>query len=169
VSSEHDDLVAAAAVEIPQFVTATVLFQSAVADQVGVPAGDLHCLNLVLAGTADTPTQLADRMGMTTGAVTKMLDRMERARLVRREHDRRDRRRVTVRVLPDRQAEIAGYYAPMTGFLGEHIAALPDDRLRFLVEFSRVSREVAERAAAELRAGGSRHPTRGGRPAAEPG
>jgi DNA-binding MarR family transcriptional regulator len=167
VSSERDDLVAAATAEVPQFVTATVLFQSAVADQVGVPVGDLHCLNLVLAGIADTPSQLADRMGMTTGAVTKMLDRMERERLVVREHDRRDRRRVLVRALPDRQAELAGYYAPMSAFLAERIAALADDELRFLAEFSRASREVALSAAVELRTAGNRHGTRRPRPAAE--
>ena len=160
MSSERDDLVREAAAEMPQFVTATALFQSAVADQIGVPVGDLHCLNLVVAGIADTPTQLAERMGMTTGAVTKMLDRMERQRLVRREHDQRDRRRITVRVLADRQAEIAGYYAPMTRFFVEHIAALPDEQLRFLGEFSRTSREVALRAAVELRSGGNPHGTR---------
>jgi DNA-binding PadR family transcriptional regulator len=152
VSSERDELVAAATGEIPQFVTATALFQSAVADQVGVPVGDLHCLNLV---------------GMTTGAVTKMLDRMERERLVVREHDRRDRRRVLVRALPDRQAELAGYYAPMSAFLAERIAALADDELRFLAEFSRASREVALSAAVELRTAGNRHGTRRPRPAAE--
>jgi DNA-binding MarR family transcriptional regulator len=166
VSSERDELEAAATAEVPQFVTATVLFQSAVADQVGVPVGDLHCLNLVLAGIADTPSQLADRMGMTTGAVTKMLDRMEAQRLVVREHDQRDRRRVLVRALPDRQAELAGYYAPMSGFLAERIATLPDRELHFLAEFSRTSREVALRAAVELRAGGRRHGARPRRPAA---
>jgi DNA-binding MarR family transcriptional regulator len=158
--------VAAAWVEIPQFVSATALFQVAVADQLGVPANDLHCLNLVTAGLAVTPTQLAERMGMTTGAITKMLDRMERQRLVRRAHDPQDRRRITVHALPDRADELARLYQPMAGYLIEHIAGLTDDHLRLLTDFARTSREIALREAAQLRRDGKPHSTRKPRPAA---
>jgi len=137
-----------------------------VADQLGVPANDLHCLNLVTAGLAVTPTQLAERMGMTTGAVTKMLDRMERQRLVRREHDPQDRRRITVHALPDRADELATLYQPMAGYLIDHIARFTDDHLRLLTDFARTSREIALREAAQLRRDGKAHSTRKPRSAA---
>lgn len=156
---------AAAWSEIPQFVSATALFQAAVADQLGVPVNDLHCLNLVLAGVAVTPTQLADRMGMTTGAVTKMLDRMEQQRLVTRRPDRHDRRRITVHALPDRAEELVSLYQPMAGYLTEHIAAFTDEQLRLIIDFARSSRELALREAARLRRDGKPHSTRKPRPA----
>ncbi|NRQ35275.1 MarR family transcriptional regulator [Nonomuraea sp. NN258] len=154
------DLVAAALAEIPRFVSATTLFQNAVADQLGVPPGDLHCLNLVGTGEADTPTALAERMGMTTGAVTKMLDRMEENRFVRREPHPDDRRRVVIRPLPDRAEELAALYEPMARFLTEEIARFEEEQLRFLVEFARTAREVAVRETLQLRKAGRSHATR---------
>ncbi|MEU7750323.1 MarR family transcriptional regulator [Micromonospora sp. NPDC049101] len=164
MSTGHEALVAAAWVEIPQFVSATALFQSAVADQLGVPVNDLHCLNLVSAGLAVTPTQLAERMGMTTGAVSKMLDRMEAQRLVRREHDPHDRRRITVHARPDRADELAALYQPMATYLTERIAGFTDDQLRLLTDFAHTGREVALREATRLREGGRSHSTRKRRP-----
>jgi hypothetical protein len=55
----------------------------------------------------------------------------------------------------------------MAGFLTEHLAVLTDDQLWFLADFSRASREVALRAAVEIRAAGDHHAVRRSRPAAE--
>ncbi|GAA3039213.1 MarR family winged helix-turn-helix transcriptional regulator [Streptosporangium longisporum] len=160
MSTERGELEAAAFAEIPQFVSATTLFQHAVADQLGVPVNDLHCLNLVSSGRAVTPTQLAEYMGMTTGAVTKMLDRMQEQRLIRREHDPRDRRRVVVVQLPDRLAEIAEFYRPMAAFLQERLAACTVDQLRFMAEFAGAAGNVALGQTAQLRRNGKPHATR---------
>jgi DNA-binding MarR family transcriptional regulator len=160
VTSRRDELTAVVAAEIPLFVSATVLLQVAVADQLGLQVADLHCLNLVGAGTATTPTQIAERMGMTTGAVTKMLDRMERQRLVRREPNPTDRRRTMIRALDDRAEEIAALYAPMSGYLAEQMRQCTDDELSFLANFVRASREVASRETFRLRREGKPHATR---------
>jgi DNA-binding MarR family transcriptional regulator len=160
VSTGRGELEAAAFAQIPQFVSATTLFQNAVADQLGVPVNDLHCLNLVSSGQAVTPTQLAERMGMTTGAVTKMLDRMQEQRLIRREHDPGDRRRVIIRQLPDRLAELTELYRPMAVFLQERLAACTVDQLRFVVDFAGTAKDVALDQAAQLRRTGKPHATR---------
>ncbi len=160
MSMTRAELEAAAFAEIPQFVSATTLFQNAVADQLGVPVNDLHCLNLVSSGQAVTPTQLAERMGMTTGAVTKMLDRMQGQRLIRREHDPGDRRRVIISQLPDRLAELAELYRPMAAFLHERLSACTDDQLSFVADFAGTARDVALDQAALLRRNGKAHATR---------
>jgi DNA-binding MarR family transcriptional regulator len=160
MSRSRSELMAAAAAEIPLFVSATVLFQVAVADQLGLQVSDLHCFNLVSSGLATTPTQIAERMGLTTGAVTKMLDRMEGHRLVRREADPHDRRRLIVRAVDDRADELAELYAPMAGFLAGQLAGRSADQLRFLVEFVQAGREAALLETARLRDGGKPHATR---------
>jgi len=109
------ELAAELATEIPLLVNATVLLQLAVADQLGVPVVDLHCLALVQAGTATTPTQIAERLGMTTGAVTKMLDRMQAERLVNRVPNPDDRRGVLVEARSDRAEELARLWRALDG------------------------------------------------------
>jgi DNA-binding MarR family transcriptional regulator len=158
------ELAAEVAAEIPGFVNATVLLQLAVADQLGVPAIDLHCLDLVGSGTATTPTQLAERLGLTTGAVTKMLDRMEAQRLVRRVPNPADRRGVLVEMRADRADELARLYAPMGEFLAAQMADGTDEQLAFLARFARESREAAMREATRLRREGRPHATRRTRP-----
>jgi DNA-binding MarR family transcriptional regulator len=142
--------------ELPLFVNAQTMFQVAVADQVGVPVNDLYCLQLIISGIADTPTGLARHMGITTGAMTKMLDRMERERLVRREADPDDRRRLLVRPLSLRDKEFNALYSPMGRFLKQQMGLLNDSQLRALLRFIRSSRDACTEQTQRLRSRGRR-------------
>src|SRR4051794_6569019 len=72
-----------------------VLFHVQVADALGLNATDLRCL--VIAGDAPvTAGRLAELTGLTSGAITGVIDRLERGRFVRRSEDPRDRRRVVI-------------------------------------------------------------------------
>lgn len=51
-------------------------------------------------GTPLTPARLADRVGLTSGAMTNLLHRLEAAGHVERRRDQVDRRRVTLRCSP---------------------------------------------------------------------
>jgi DNA-binding MarR family transcriptional regulator len=59
--------------------------------------------------------QLAELTGLTAGAITGVVDRLEEESFVRRERDPVDRRRWLVRLAPERQAEIYELYAPLLG------------------------------------------------------
>jgi len=61
----------------------------------GVSRNDLRCLN-ILAERPVKPGQIAQELNLTTGSVTTLLDRLERAGLVRRDRDPNDRRGVLV-------------------------------------------------------------------------
>ena len=77
--------------------TRTVLFHQAVAERVGLNATDFRCLDLAQqAGVPLTAGQLADITGLTTGAITGVIDHLERAGLARRVRDPQDRRKVLV-------------------------------------------------------------------------
>src|SRR5262249_15929868 len=92
----------------------SVMFSQAVADQVGIHSTDTECLDFLLLNGPSTAGQLAVYTGLTTGAVTAMIDRLTKAGFVRREHDSVDRRRVIV--IPNEEKifqEIAPHSMPM--------------------------------------------------------
>ncbi|WP_414938911.1 MarR family winged helix-turn-helix transcriptional regulator [Amycolatopsis sp. cmx-11-51] len=151
---DQRELATAAALEIPRFVSATVLFHTAMAERLGVSPTELHGLQLVISGAATSPTQLARALGMTTGAVTRMLDRMEARDLVERVPHPADRRRLLVRPLPDRLGEVSDLYAPMARFFGDRLGRLDRRQLAGLLGVMTDGRTFAEQEANRLRTGG---------------
>ena len=83
------------------------------AASLGINATDLRSLELIGSEPEMTPSRLAELSGLTSGAVTGILDRLEQAGFVRREPDATDRRRILVRVDPERMAEATAAYAPL--------------------------------------------------------
>ncbi|MGH8795234.1 MAG: MarR family winged helix-turn-helix transcriptional regulator [Stackebrandtia sp.] len=146
--------------EMPWYVSAAVRFQMAVADQLEMPLTDVHALGALLEFAPTGVRRLAELMGMTTGAATRMVDRLEAGGYVRREPDPTDRRRVVVRLVPERVAEIGRYYESMGARWQGQMDDYTDAELRFLVEFLRRGREDAQAETAALRASGRAHGTR---------
>src|SRR4051794_29340920 len=80
-----------------EFIARAVLFQDAVARSVGLNSSDMQAVGLLMAEGPASPSQLAGLVGLTRGgAITGVIDRLERAGYVRREPDPQDRRRVLV-------------------------------------------------------------------------
>jgi MarR family transcriptional regulator, organic hydroperoxide resistance regulator len=83
-----------------RLVADAVLFHHKIAEQLGINANDLQPLDtLELLGLA-TPKQLALVTGLTTGGITVVLGKLERARYIKRESNPDDGSSVTVRFLP---------------------------------------------------------------------
>lgn len=93
--------------------TAVVMFHEAVGAHLGVSAGDQRALTLIGREGPLSAGDLAEKTGLTPGAVTGMIDRLERAGLVRREHDANDRRRVLVTATAGRPDVFGGLAAAM--------------------------------------------------------
>src|SRR5437763_15469371 len=89
-----------------QLSSATIMFHQAVADHFGLNPTDHKCMDLLFTKGPMTAGELADVTGLTTGAITGVIDRLEGDGFVRREDDPNDRRRVIVRVVPRRQQEV---------------------------------------------------------------
>src|SRR5438270_8749054 len=75
-------------------------FDNLAAQRLGVNETDLHCLNIIENRGGLTAGELAAQSGLTNGAITGVLDRLERAGYARRVADPADRRRVNVEVSP---------------------------------------------------------------------
>ncbi|RDI43931.1 MarR family winged helix-turn-helix transcriptional regulator [Nocardia mexicana] len=114
--------------------TDAVMMHQAVADRLGLHVTDLRCLNLLRLGGPATPGDLAVRTGLTTGAVTRMIDRLLKAGFVTREHDAQDRRRVIVTAAEDRIAEIAPHYELLAQEFGKIMGDYSTEQLELLLE-----------------------------------
>jgi DNA-binding MarR family transcriptional regulator len=138
------------------------IYTDAVAARLGLNRTDLDCLSIVhLAGSA-TAGELAEVTGLTTGAMTGVIDRLVQAGYVRRDADPDDRRRVIVRAVPDRGRAVGELFEPMqqaieglyTRYSDEELAVLLDVNERLLPimqeETARLRRPEADAAAATV-------------------
>jgi DNA-binding MarR family transcriptional regulator len=108
------------------------MFRAAVAGKLGLTVTDMECLDFLMERGSATAGQLAEQTGLTTGAITSMIRRLEKAGYVRAERDPDDRRRVIV--TPDHAAlqRGAALYAPFGERLAELVAAYSEDEIAFL-------------------------------------
>jgi DNA-binding MarR family transcriptional regulator len=76
--------------------TVTIIFHQTVAAKAGLSGSDHKYLDLLFQEGSMTAGKLADLTGLTTGAVTGMIDRLEKQEMVKRERDPEDRRKVII-------------------------------------------------------------------------
>jgi DNA-binding MarR family transcriptional regulator len=150
----RDELLSALGHEMPGYVGAAVRFNVAVADRIGMSVADLQCLNSVVESGTTSAGELARRVGLTSGAMTRMIDRLESSGYLRRVPDPTDRRRVLVELVPAKLASIAHHFEPMGRLWQEQLSGYTDEQLAFLVDFLRYGREFTDAEAARLRAEG---------------
>lgn len=91
-NSKKTELKKRALVAVREYGVHLTLFRNAVSEWAGVNVTDMECLRLLfLKGTA-SPSELAKHTGLTSGATTAMLDRLENAGLIKRKPNPNDRR-----------------------------------------------------------------------------
>ena len=78
------------------FSDTTILMHEAIAQKAGLSGADHKYLGLVMQHGAMTAGDLAKRTGLTTGAITGLVDRLEKKNLVRRAFDQDDRRKIVI-------------------------------------------------------------------------
>ena len=129
---------------------AGVLHGQAVARRVGVNSSDLECLDLILMSGPSTAGEIARHTGLTSGAVTGLIDRLERLGLVERTADPADRRKVLVRVREDKIGPIAQLYAPLEKAMQSLLAGYSREELKVLIDFADKSGDLLQARVGEL-------------------
>jgi len=120
----------------------TLMFHAAVSDRVGLSAVEHKALDLLSRAGTLTAGQLAELTGLTTGAITGLVDRLEKAGFVRRDRDPSDRRKVVIQpVLEKMEAEIAPLFADLGQQMEELLSGYSDQELAIIQDF--VSRSIA--------------------------
>jgi DNA-binding MarR family transcriptional regulator len=112
-----------------------VIFGQTVANAVGISSSDLECLDFLNIEGRVTAGRLAELTGLTTGAITGLVDRMEKAGLVRRERDEEDRRKVYIAIVPEALGKIGSYYEPLQKAVTKNWEGYSDAELKLLLRF----------------------------------
>ena len=122
--------------------------------RLGVNRTDGRCLDIIDQRPGITAGELAHAVGLSPGAVTTVLDRLERRGFVERRRDPNDRRRVVV--APTDEANRAAWeaYGPLGEMGAPLIAELSDEDLATVIRFLRGGTEINEERAQQLLDGG---------------
>jgi DNA-binding MarR family transcriptional regulator len=96
----REELQAAFGNAVRAYQTAVDNFDQAMAEHIGINRTDSRCIDLIDQAGGMTAGELAKAAGLTTGAVTAVVDRLEAAGLARRVPDPGDRRRVRIEATP---------------------------------------------------------------------
>ena len=112
----------------------SVVLSQIIADKVGLSPSDLECLGFLEHDGPSTAGRLGELTGLTSGAVTRMIDRLEARGFVRRRPDPDDRRRVVVELVPGRSRELEPFYGPMGHGSDEWLAAYSEKELALFVD-----------------------------------
>jgi DNA-binding MarR family transcriptional regulator len=147
----RDELVAALNRALRDASGQGVLYSQAVAERLGINSTDLECLDTIVMRGPVTAGELARATGLTTGAITGVIDRLDRAGLAKREHDGADRRKVLVRALPSVERRVMPLFEPMERAALSALSGYDDKELALLLDFCRRAHEAAVAAMSTLR------------------
>lgn len=139
--------------EISRMSTWTVMFHQAASMRMGLNPTDGKCLSVLQETGPLTAGELAEFIGLTTGAVTGVIDRLEKRGFVRRVDDPKDRRRVIVEPLENatHTPEIGAIYGALAeATQREFIDRYSDAELALILDFIRRGADLMKEQTAKL-------------------
>ena len=153
VSSEtRADLIRDIGNEVRMSQNLTDAIDQSVCAILGINRSDARCLDIVERHGRISAGDLAAESGLTTGAVTALLDRLERGGAVRRVPDPGDRRRVLVELTPEAQQTSNELFGPMAEAAATLLSRYTREELLLLRDFLRRGREISTEHLARIQA-----------------
>lgn len=133
--------------------TEMILFHHAVADVVGLHITDHKCLHFLHRYGAMPAGRLAELTGLTTGAVTGIVDRLEQAGYARRTNDPKDRRLTIVEPVRNKKLEkkLEMIFTPFHEKIHKLLSSYPESELTFLLDVMNRSIELTREESKKLR------------------
>jgi MarR family transcriptional regulator, organic hydroperoxide resistance regulator len=128
---------------IRKFTRSTLILQHVIADAMGLHVTDAECIDFLQEMGPSTAGDLAKATRLTTGAITNVIDRLERAGFVRRGADPNDRRKVIVTFLPEKHATGAKiHYGALANAVQQLLSGYNEEQLRFLINHTQALTEI---------------------------
>ena len=113
----------------------TVLFRHMVGEKLGVNVTDMECLGLMFYKGLATPSELARYTGLTSGATTAMLDRLEKGGLIERRPNPEDRRGTIIALTSSGANRVAPWFAAVRQAQDELVAQYSESELETISSF----------------------------------
>jgi len=126
-------------------------FGQTVAIRFGLSESDIETLEALIDMGASTAGRLSDLTGLTSGAVTRVIDRLEQAGFVRRIPDPADRRRVIVEAIPEKVAAVQATLNRVGSASAEEIGRYTDAQLALITDFLTRMEQITRDEATSLR------------------
>ena len=117
----------------------SVLFRHVVGEKLGVNVTDMECLGLIFLKGLATPSELAKLTGLSSGATTAMLDRLERSGLIERRPNPNDRRSTHIVIVQQTASKIGPLFASLREAQDKIVSSYSEAELELLADFFRRS------------------------------
>ena len=150
VNPQSEDDLRALAPDYRRYLASVVLFHLAAADAVGLGATDYQASSILDLDGPMTAGQLASRLGLSTGATTRLIDRMERSGYLRRTRDATDRRRVLVEHTENRPEQLDHILAKVTEPVAAVLQGLTPEQLKGVAKYVRGTQHAYAEATAQI-------------------
>jgi DNA-binding MarR family transcriptional regulator len=143
MSRDRDTLVRQLTEVLRQASAQSLLVSQAVAAKVGVNATDMECLDILQIRGRASAGELAKWTGLTTGAVTALLDRLEKAGFIERLPDVTDRRRVLAAPRPEKMYPLFQIFGPLQETMEALYREYDDEQLELIIGFLAKSHAIS--------------------------
>jgi DNA-binding MarR family transcriptional regulator len=129
-----------------------MLFRNAMNEWAGLNATDMECLRLLFLKGVSTPSELARQTGLTSGATTAMLDRLEKAGLIERHPNPDDRRGTLISPAESASARAASWFGSARKAQGHLIASYSERELEVICDVFERFTELWDQERKKIRA-----------------
>ncbi|GIK54746.1 MAG: putative HTH-type transcriptional regulator YcgE [Chloroflexota bacterium] len=110
------------------------MFRNAMSEWAGLNVTDMECLRFLFLKGVATPTELARHTGLTSGAATAMLDRLEKAGLIERQPNPDDRRGILITPVPSAAERVRSWFASARDAQEELISSYAESELEIIAD-----------------------------------
>jgi MarR family transcriptional regulator, organic hydroperoxide resistance regulator len=129
-------------VEVRKFTRSTLMLQHVIAENIGLHVTDAECIDFLQEMGPSTAGDLAKATRLTTGAITNVIDRLEKSGFVKREPDPNDRRKVIVSFLPKKLTRAKSNYAALALQVQQLFSRYDAKQLKFLIRHTQALHEI---------------------------
>ena len=150
---KHSELLKALEEQTRELSTRTVIFHHFIGECLGLNPTDHKCLDVVIrARTPMTATQLAEETGLSTGTITGVMDRLEKAGYVKRKRDSNDRRLIFIKPLLDKaMIKLGPIFEPMRQATMNLYSKYTDEDLTTILDFITNCNRMTQKLTAEMK------------------
>ena len=132
--STKPDLKKRALIAVREYGVHLALFRNAMNEWAGLNATDMECLRLLFLRGIATPSELARHTGLTSGAATAMLDRLEKGGFIERRPNPDDRRGTLITPTKSGAEKVASWFESARKAQAELISSYSEEELEIIAD-----------------------------------